>query len=472
MERFHSTHFFSAPRYAGPPIHPVQHMENYMFVHRPFSSVSVLPLLLVAAVLLFAPSQSAYGQCGELIVNGDFEAGNTGFTSQYIYTPAPAGTAPTQTLGAGRYDILSDPNRTHHCFGGVDHTSGTGNAMMVNAATSANVVVWSQTVSVLTGTNYALSAWVNSQCFGINPAVLSFKVNGVQVGSSFDAPSTAFNWVEYTGTWNSGTATSATIEIIDLNLAGSGNDFGLDDISFKKIDETAPVLTATTGLQMWPPDHSLHTFSIAQLISSVTDDCDTAPMVYISAAGSDEAENATGLGDGDTWDDIVIAADCQSVELRAERQGGGNGRVYTVYVTAVDNSGNSSTIECKVAVRHNVTRPASDDGVSSGYAVAGSCGTAKAIAMRGTPAVFTLEQNFPNPFNPSTEIRFSLAETTELRLTVLDHLGREVAVLAEGNVAAGNHMVTFQADNLPSGLYFYRLEAGGKALTKRMMLMK
>ncbi|MBR9974571.1 MAG: T9SS type A sorting domain-containing protein, partial [Bacteroidetes bacterium] len=148
------------------------------------------------------------------------------------------------------------------------------------------------------------------------------------------------------------------------------------------------------------------------------------------------------------------------------------GRVYTVYVTAVDNSGNSSTVECKIAVRHNVNGSATDDGVGAGYAVASNCGTAKAVAMGGTPAGFTLEQNFPNPFNPSTEIRFHVAEDSELRLVVLDALGREVAVLASGTVNAGNHTVTFQADNLPSGLYFYRLEAQGRAVTKRMMLMK
>ena len=345
--------------------------------------------------------------------------------------------------------------------------------MYVNASTTLNTVVWSQTVDVLAGTNYALSAWVNSQCFGISPAVLVFQVNGVQVGSPFVAPSTAFNWVQYTGTWNSGASTTATIEIIDQNLDGSGNDFGLDDISFMKIDETAPTLTVVSGLEMGPPNHEYHTFPLTQLVTSLSDDCDTAPQLFISAAGSDEVEDAADLGDGETLEDIVISADCQSVQLRAERQGNGNGRVYTVYVSAMDASGNIATVECHIAVRHNIRRAAVNDGVGSGYAVSGNCGgSAKAIGVSAAPMRFTLEQNFPNPFNPSTEIRFTLSERTEVRLTVLDHLGREVSVLESGVRDAGAHTVHFDAADMPSGLYFYRLDAAGHATTKKMMLMK
>ncbi|MFA6232780.1 MAG: T9SS type A sorting domain-containing protein [Bacteroidota bacterium] len=427
---------------------------------------------LSALTCLIFLSGTAFGQCGELVVNGNFETGNTGFTSQYIYTPAPAGIPPTQTLDQSRYDVLSDPTYTHQCFGGVDHTSGTGKAMMVNASINPGRIVWSQNVSVLTGTNYRLSAWVNSQCFGINPAILRFSVNGVPVGAPFVAPSSAFNWVKFMGVWNSGVATSATIEIVDLNVAGSGNDFGLDDISFMKIDETAPVLETATAQSMWPPNHSYHTFDLSGIISSVSDDCDGSPMVYISGAGSDEAENAPGDGDGDTSDDIVIAPDCQSVQLRSERQGAGNGRVYTIYISATDYSGNTSTVEYKVSVKHSVRTAATDDGVSAGYAIASACGVPKTIAASSAPNTFTLEQNFPNPFNPSTVIRYSIAEETDLRLTVLDHLGREVSVLVDGAVAAGSHSVSFNATELPSGIYFYRLDSPRGSMTKKMMLMK
>jgi hypothetical protein len=83
-----------------------------------------------------------------------------------------------------------------------------------------------------------------------------------------------------------------------------------------------------------------------------------------------------------------------------------------------------------------------------------------------------LEQNYPNPFNPSTQIRFTLDAGRQTRLAIYDVLGREVAVLIDGQLAAGSHSVTFDASNLTSGVYLYKLEAGGMSQTKRMTLVK
>jgi hypothetical protein len=91
---------------------------------------------------------------------------------------------------------------------------------------------------------------------------------------------------------------------------------------------------------------------------------------------------------------------------------------------------------------------------------------------RGTMDEFALAQNYPNPFNPSTQIRFTLQSSDVTRLTVYDVLGREVAVLVNGTLAAGSHSVTFDASNLTSGVYMYKLEAGGMSQTKRMTLVK
>jgi len=83
-----------------------------------------------------------------------------------------------------------------------------------------------------------------------------------------------------------------------------------------------------------------------------------------------------------------------------------------------------------------------------------------------------LSQNFPNPFNPNTAIRFQLPASGITHLAVYDVLGREVSVLADGIYAAGSHSITFQADGLPSGVYLYRLTSGGQTLTQRMLLIK
>lgn len=88
------------------------------------------------------------------------------------------------------------------------------------------------------------------------------------------------------------------------------------------------------------------------------------------------------------------------------------------------------------------------------------------------PNQFSLGQNFPNPFNPSTEIQFSVPSEAEVRLTVVNMLGQEVATITNGRYGAGVYTASFNAANLPSGLYFYRMVAGDFTSVRKMMLMK
>lgn len=88
------------------------------------------------------------------------------------------------------------------------------------------------------------------------------------------------------------------------------------------------------------------------------------------------------------------------------------------------------------------------------------------------PQAITLEQNYPNPFNPTTRIRFSLPDSRQVHLRVFDMLGRQIATLADGTLPAGQHEVDFDAGNLSSGLYLYRLDAGATSHTRTMMLVK
>ena len=257
-----------------------------------------------------------------------------------------------------------------------------------------------------------------------------------------------------------------------MNLAPGGNDFGLDDISFMKIDETGPTITPATAQSMWPPNHNYHTFTLSQLLSSVTDDCDNAPSVVITSVDSDEPEDAVGDGDGATLQDMVIADDCQSVQLRAERQGSGNGRVYTVHVMAKDYSGNWTTAVCMVTVPHSVNNPAVDDGPAAGYSVGGACGSPKVSASRVSTSGFALGQNYPNPFNPSTVLSFTVPSDGNILLRVFNLAGNAVTTLVNGPVPAGTHNVTFDASDMPSGMYLYRLESDGVVLQRTMQLVK
>jgi hypothetical protein len=88
------------------------------------------------------------------------------------------------------------------------------------------------------------------------------------------------------------------------------------------------------------------------------------------------------------------------------------------------------------------------------------------------PSVFRLEQNYPNPFNPSTTFRYSIPNGSKVIIKVYDILGNEIKTLVNEEKSAGSYELTFNAVNLPSGVYFYRLQAGSFVETKKMMLIK
>jgi hypothetical protein len=113
---------------------------------------------------------------------------------------------------------------------------------------------------------------------------------------------------------------------------------------------------------MWPPNHKYRTFGVANFVTGVTDNCDTIGVssVVITMVTSDEIEN--GNGDGNTFNDIVIAPDCRSVMLRAEREGNSNGRVYRIFFSVTDASGNVGTASATVVVRHNPGETPIDSG--------------------------------------------------------------------------------------------------------------
>lgn len=96
----------------------------------------------------------------------------------------------------------------------------------------------------------------------------------------------------------------------------------------------------------------------------------------------------------------------------------------------------------------------------------------KEQATTGIPREFALEQNYPNPFNPVTVIHYSLPKESSVKLTVYNVLGQLVVTLVNETEPAGYKSVTFNGNNFPSGLYFYRLTAGTFSDTKKMMLVK
>ena len=90
----------------------------------------------------------------------------------------------------------------------------------------------------------------------------------------------------------------------------------------------------------------------------------------------------------------------------------------------------------------------------------------------GSPAAFELSQDYPNPFNPSTTIRYGLPARSHVTLTVFNTLGQQVATLVEGEMEAGYHGASFDASGLASGVYLYRLWAGEFVQTRKLVLLQ
>ncbi len=168
-----------------------------------------------------------------LVANGDFSAGNTGFTSSYTYSPPPS-----TTLIEGDYSVYTNPFGVHTGFTSMgDHTTGTGNMMIINGGPTPTDV-WCETIPVLPNTDYDFSAWIaNCSSVTVPPDVpiLQFKINGVLIGTPTTISSAPGVWTNFFQVWNSGVNTVATICIYDQNTTSSGNDFAIDDISFKEV---------------------------------------------------------------------------------------------------------------------------------------------------------------------------------------------------------------------------------------------
>jgi hypothetical protein len=92
--------------------------------------------------------------------------------------------------------------------------------------------------------------------------------------------------------------------------------------------------------------------------------------------------------------------------------------------------------------------------------------------FKGNPDKFELNQNYPNPFNPTTQLSYNLKIDGNVKLTVFNLVGQSMAVLVDGYQTAGYYEVSFDANDLPAGIYLYKLQVGDYSSVKRMTLVK
>ena len=188
----------------------------------------------LATLLIYGGASCGVAQAASnLVINGDFSAGNTGFTTGYalttmtpylfqdgahgIYAVEPAENIASSSAYSDWTNIMADPS------------GGNGNVYVADGATTAGTSVWSETVNVTPNTTYTFSydgAEVSNAC--CSNATFAASVNG-GVGAVLTASS---SWQNSAFFWNSGAATTAILDVTDTNISGPYNDFVVDDFSF------------------------------------------------------------------------------------------------------------------------------------------------------------------------------------------------------------------------------------------------
>jgi len=464
--------------------------------------------------------------------------------STTTYTVTAVSDANCTGTSSGNATVTINPSPTATVSGSTSICAG-GSATLTATLTGTGPwnITWSdavtqngiasspatRVVSPASTTTYTVTAVSDANCTGTSSGSATVTVNpspaatvsgdaSICAGSSTTLTATLIG----TGPWNiiwsdavtqngiasspatrvvnpASTATYTVTSVSDANCTGTSSGSATVTVG----SSGSPMITVTAPTSLWPPNHKYETITVSQCVVSVQDGCGSSiPVsnVVVTKVTSDEPEDANGGGDGNTVNDIVIAADCNSVQLRSERQGSGNGRVYTIHLSVNDGNGNIGTATCLVTVPKSQNgNPAVDDGPA--YTVNSSCGgslskiadtpedqEAKNLVAEPIPEGYALEQNHPNPFwsaatsrlagNPTTMIRFALPRETRVSLKIYNTRGQLVRTLAAGNhYQTGYYQVQWdgvddRGEKVVSGLYFYRLDAEDFHQVKKLLMVK
>ena len=188
---------------------------------------------------------------------------------------------------------------------------------------------------------------------------------------------------------------------------------------------------------------------------------DYAKSIAIDGSGNVYVTGKS-IGSGPINDYATIKYNSSGVQQWVARYNGPGNNIDVAYAIALDGSGN-------VYVTGNST----GSGTLNDYA---TIKYSQSIGIRQIsstiPEQFNLSQNYPNPFNPTTNIEFSLPQKSFVTLKVFDITGKEIAELVNENLSAGTFRYEFNAENIPSGLYFYKLETEKFSETKKMIVIK
>jgi len=213
---------------------------------------NIIPLVAGTVGLCHAHAQT--------FANADFEAGNTGFVSDYQFA--------NDNSDEGQFTVRSDPQNWNLEFVNFgDHTTGAGKMLVLNGATSGNPAIWRETVSLDANTPFRFRAWVGTAVAG-GPANLFLKVDGDQIGTSFVLPNEPGAWVQWEQPWTSSASAIHTFEIINANTSRFPNDFYIDDIELIKSPLEMFVKIDVDELELrWPADPAWGLFTSSSLLA-------------------------------------------------------------------------------------------------------------------------------------------------------------------------------------------------------------
>jgi hypothetical protein len=313
------------------------------------------------ATLTVNANTTATDPADQTVCQGDtanFSTTATGTNIHYAWTvdgspfngDSPSISVPTGSLSAGAHTI--GLTVTGDC--GTVTQSAT---LTVNATTTTTDPA-DQTVCQGTNATFSTTA------AGTGPFSYAWTVDGTPFGgntSSITVP---------TGSLSLG---AHSVVVTTTGSCGSATQSAVLTVT-----SATPVINlSSNSATMWPPNHQYQTFTVAQFVASATGGCDSSQnltsSVVIQSVSSDEPEDNPSGGDGTTLNDIVIAPDCKSVQLRSERDGNLNGRVYTITFKVTDSFGNTATATVKISVPKNNNGTAVDNGAAAGYTVNSSC---------------------------------------------------------------------------------------------------
>jgi len=240
------------------------------------SSTTVLDPVVTAITSGWYNLTAVFITPDNLVGNGDFSGGNSGFSTGY--TLEGFGTTSTP----GDYAVETNPNLYDAAWPAIgDHTTGTGNMLMVDGSPTAGISFWCENMPVLPNTNYSFKVW--TALLAAPTPTIQLTINGVNI-STFTTSATSGLWQEYQITWNSGTATTAAICMSDLNTAGAGNDFAVDDISFNQ--ECIAVGSEYLAVQSLDTTYAHSDTAFCTNTPSLTLTANTGYLSYLWSTGS------------------------------------------------------------------------------------------------------------------------------------------------------------------------------------------